>query len=287
VSEIPQGIELQDRFIPFKDIHRLFSRTEYGKRLASQIRFAPYKPSAVSNTEWERALGADVNGLKHAWETYKLTQRFLALTLQAGSELSKHDMELLQLAAVTHDWQEGVEEVGDVLDMKKTEDMHRKEMEVLRSVIPKVIEDIGLAARLQEALDEVLIDRQSRLGAMFRTIERVGYLLTGMRAWKKGSVIKGSYQQQFRYLAVQVFSHQVPKLLTAVSSFIPVIYFLRKHEEALSQIAALPDDEFRFFPPEGIDREAAHDWELWDRFLEARGAWERRVLPEVSFTDED
>jgi hypothetical protein len=286
-SELSPGIEIGESVVAFRDIHRAFAATEEGRRLASQIRFAPYKPASLPDAEWERLLGADANTLKHLWESWKAVRKFIALQLQAGVEMSIRDMEGLQMAALIHDWQEGLEGVGDMLDTRKTQDSHTREMELLREMLPRIIDLPGLRARLEEAIDDVLLDRESRLGRIFRAVEIMGYMDTALKAWKKASAVKGTHQEHFRYMAVHVFAHQAPKLLALAPHYPPVAFFLRKHEETLSEMAGLHRDEFRYFPPEGISRKDSHFDGLAEQYLDAKAAWEARSLPEVTLTEEN
>jgi hypothetical protein len=280
-SELPAAFETGEGMTPYLDVHRIFARTEYGKRLAGRIRFAPYKPASISAADWERALGSDVNALAHLRESYRELRQFLGVMLYAGSQYSDRDLESLQLAALIHDWQESLEHIGDIIDTLKADDGHAREMDALRSLIPEVAPDASLARRLEEALDAVLLDRESALGSLFRAQEILGSMKVGLKAWKKASAVKGTHQSHFRYLAVHVFSYQMPKLLALAGHYVPIAAFLRKHEQAFGDMAGLPPDEFGFFPPEGIDREASHYRGLREQFEKASELWDGRMLPEV------
>ena len=286
-SELPQGIETEEGILTFRDLYKQFARTEHGRRLEAHIRFGPMKPAELSHADWERALGPDVNNLRHLLESLKLTQKAIAAYAQHGRELSLSDMELLQLAAVIHDWQEAYPHIGDAMVQAKNGDTHAIEMQALREMADEIVEDAAIRSRIDAAIDEVLMDPSSRLGEIFHAVERLGYMRTGLKAWKRGSAIKGAFQQHFQYLSILVFRHNIPFFVEHVAAHPPIALFLAKHEPMIDEIAALPVSELRYFPPEGIDRKATHRGDLEETFDLAKEAWARREIPRLAGEMED
>ena len=49
----------------FLNLHQQISASDYGKKLMKEVRYSRYKPENITNSEWEKLLGEDVNNLKH------------------------------------------------------------------------------------------------------------------------------------------------------------------------------------------------------------------------------
>jgi hypothetical protein len=156
----------QDRAI------QAFEESEYGEILKKQIRFAPFKPDHISNDEWERTLGADVNNLKHM----KL-MKGLCRSFSKTEGLSKEDTELLVLVASVHDWAEAI--VGDIPAPLKTE----QDKETEKKHLNELLEEFKVENR--DRILKILFDINDPLHEKFSLFEKVGYFRTAVIAWEK------------------------------------------------------------------------------------------------------
>ena len=196
VKEIPVGVNIGDEVVRFGQIHRAFAVTEHGQKLARSTRYDRYKPDGITNEKWERVLGVDVNNLKHLQLTYGLTRRFIEYTanpsrlwqkaVSAQAQFTPEEQEDLLLAATVHDWAEAV--VGDKMFDLKTRAEEDEELAVLQTMVQNLYrreEAQVIILRIDNVINTVIKDRNTKLGRAFNAIERVGYLRTALRAWQK------------------------------------------------------------------------------------------------------
>ncbi|MBI2013094.1 MAG: hypothetical protein HYS88_01460, partial [Candidatus Colwellbacteria bacterium] len=101
--------------VTFEEIYELFAGSSYGKILRQRVRYGPYKPEELSNEEWVKILGPDVNNLEHLKTTLAITNDFIYRARYPHPEwqpreinFSREEKELLCLTAVIHDWGEAV-----------------------------------------------------------------------------------------------------------------------------------------------------------------------------------
>jgi hypothetical protein len=253
------------------EIHEKFEQTDFGKTLAGRVRYDRYRPTGVSNERWVELLGADVNNLTHLTLTYGLAQDFIrtAQTLQPDL-LTSEDEQLLQVAALIHDWAESI--VGDISFGDKTANDEIEEQEVFEANLASFYDgDITL---INKARTEIVFDHtgKNKLGQVFNAIERVGYLRTALRAGDH--IIQGDAMDcddGLHWLVADVLSQQ-PKALTAYAETLqPVGQFLANQHDKISlmfEIIARSDDVFDNYPVE--QREAKRL-----QFSESYQAWQQ------------
>jgi 5'-deoxynucleotidase YfbR-like HD superfamily hydrolase len=264
-----------DPAIDFLGVHTAFAESEYGAILAANVRYDKYRPPEVSKERWEELLGPDVNNLDHLFDTYQITNIFIAHTerLQPGL-LVPHDRAVLRVAAIIHDWGESI--VPDVNYTEKTEADEITERQAFAANLQNFYtgDDETIRELIVEAADTVIFDRESRLGSMFNVIERIGYLQTGLRAdqhareatapdcednlrWLTADVLSNNHTtslivQSPRLLAIQHFLdfRQVDITEAFDASLDPVIFTSRESEEFAARRV------------QGI-REANLAWKAW------------------------
>lgn len=239
-------------------IHHAFSESDLGHRLAEQVRYAKYKPDSVSNQEWVRLLGADVNNLTHLPLTRGLTRAFISnLNESQPHLLSIHDEQVLETAALIHDWAEAV--IGDVSYGDVTaEDKIREEAE-LDIIVAGVTNSGSVNTRslILEAKNEVVFDSSSRLGHIFNTIERIGYVRTGLRAAEH--VLEGTApkcEQGLRWLVVDVLSNHTVELLSRAPKYDPLYdYLLNMNEQIVEAFSVAKPEVFELYSDGGLQKE--------------------------------
>jgi len=260
------GIESQPNLM---NIHRSFAGTDLGQTLADQVRYDRYKPEAVSNERWVQLLGADVNNLTHMPLTWGLTMSFVSrINAQQPDLLNTHEGQVLQAAALIHDWAEAI--VGDITFSEKTSEQETEEHSQLIAILEQfsgeTTQDIwGL---VDEAAHSVVFSHEGKLGHMFNTIERVGYLRTALRASQH--VRAGSApdcENGLMWIVADVFGNQPITLMDRAADYEPVSDYLRHQSEAIAQaFDIVHPDIFSCYP---VQQQAPK----YEAFYAAQIAW--------------
>ncbi len=258
---------LGGRFIA---IHQAFTETEYGHKLAANIRYERYKPKSVSNERWVELLGADVNNLTHLQLTYGLTRSFIIHQDEVDpSYLSDQERQTLLVAALIHDWGEAM--VGDLSWDEKDDSAEAKESAAfdgkLSDFYPEGSDDIK--AMIKSARDEIIFNPKSRLGRLFNAIERVGYIRTALRASEH--VISGDApdcKEGLRWIVGDVFGNHIIKALEYANDYPPVHRFLADQVGKINTaFTVVTSDVFANYKPEQRGQEKID-------FINARLAWD-------------
>lgn len=264
--EIPDGIESGSKKVEFGKIHRDFSSTEFGHKLADNIRYERYKPDITTNQEWEKILGVDVNNLKHLKLSYGLARQFIRYSTETPSisinkdlseeALNTKEQEDLLLAAIVHDWAEAI--VGDTSYDLKSKIQEDKEYEELKKMTHGMFNegDDELLNRIHFVIDTVIKDTNTKLGKMFNAIERIGYLRTALRSWRESKQAEPALELQkgLHWLTSNVLSGQITKLLEYSKIYNPVKVFLKENRELINDaFNNLPDEVFKNYKPEEVE----------------------------------
>lgn len=253
-EKIPTGIESNSGQIEFSKINQDFSATQHGHQLAGGVRYDRYKPSNMKNIEWERLLGVDVNNLKHLQLTYGLTRQFIKYSEEA--KLTLQEQEDLLLAAIVHDWAEAI--VGDKSYDLKTASQEDTEFQELKKMLGDIYgqNDSGLLARINHVTDTIIKDRNTKLGKIFNTVERVGYLRTGLFAWQKSKENGGDLKTGLEWLTNNVFLNQISTLIEYSKIYPAVTMYLKEKKDFINDaFNNLPDDVFKKYTPEEVDKQ--------------------------------
>ena len=216
------------------DIHHSFAVTDLGEKLGAQVRYERYKPDEVTNERWVELLGADVNNLDHLPLTYGLTRVFVSkLREKHPGLLNEHEEQVLQTAALVHDWAEVI--VGDISYSEKTEEDEAKEHQHLFELASRFSEG-PLGELIDEAVCDVVFAPESKLGHIFNTVERTGYLRTGIRASQHViSKTDLDCEAGFRWIVADVLGNQQVPLLDRSSTYKPLEDYLKKQTPAISR----------------------------------------------------
>jgi hypothetical protein len=249
-------------------IHESFSATEYGARLAGQIRFGLYKPEDVDNERWRKLLGSDVNNLSHMQLTHGLTRSYLSHLNEAQPAfLNPEEYRQLEVAALIHDWAESI--VGDIPYSYKTDDDELEEKAHFINNLGNFYtdDDQEIVGLIHESVHNIIFDRDGKLGKVFNSIESIGYVRTALRAFEH---IKGQSapdcHDKFRQLVADVLGNQTMKLINYSFEYAPVDLFLRAESRRISEAFTVADDSFANFGPEMAPQKI-------DQFIEAEIVW--------------
>lgn len=242
---LPNTIVVSGNQHLFDNIFHEFAKTNYGKILRSNIRFSYFKPTSMSNNNWEKTLGKDVSNLYHLSVSLEITRDFLSQSLvpkrswskklSKEATFSKEDQTVLLFTSVIHDWAEAI--IGDIDLTKKKESDEDQEMIVLRDMIHKLLGD-GKSKRevdnLADKVVSILTDKNSKLGKAFNAIEKIGYLKTGMKALRLSHKTDGELKTKLKNLSTRVVTVHLPKL-TEYAEVYPSIYsYLMYHRKGIS-----------------------------------------------------
>lgn len=183
--------------VSFDEIYELFANSSYGKRLRREVRYGLYKPEELSNEEWVKVLGPDINNLEHLKTTFEVAGNFIYHARHPHPEwvgeinFSEEEERTLCLTAVIHDWGEAV--MGDIQWHRKTAKDRQNEFEILKGLIEElcrykfvdpIVEKMYLAA-------DVAFDKDEKLSPAFNAIEHVGYAKNAFHFWKEGGKREG------------------------------------------------------------------------------------------------
>lgn len=256
----------------FSELHRTFSGSEYGRKLASEVRWERYKPEDTPNEEWVRLLGRDFSNLEHLYLTYNLCAAFIHHSEEYQPDLlSEDDKELLLLTGVTHDWGEAI--TTDISYGDKTPDDDAKEGMAFSKIATELFPD---RADQFAQVQEIIFDHNgenNRLGAIFSTIEHVGYMRTALIAVdvlvaKKEEAAPANVQAGLKWLVADVLSNTVGKLVaqsTRYSAVDAAAYLnMAKIDVAFEMVFANPE-AFLNYGDKKIEK-------MLD-FLDAEQAW--------------
>lgn len=231
------SVEIQPNVM---DIHRAFAGTELGQELATRVRYERYKDEGVTNERWQELLGADVNNLLHMPLTRGIARAINRnLRRDQPGFLTSHEEQVLETAAIIHDWAEVI--VGDITYSNKTNQDEAQE----RNHLHKIIEDVAqmqpqLAGLIFEAAEGVVFDDHTKLGNIFNTVERVGYMRTALRASEH--IYAGTAadcETGFRWLMADVICNHVVTLVQRADQYVPVQRYLDDRADYIDRAFAV------------------------------------------------
>lgn len=251
-------------------LHSAFSDTAYGERLAGQVRFGRYKPEDMGNEAWVDLLGADVNNLDHMPLTLGLTKDFIrCMDVASPGELSDDDKQLLQVAAISHDWGEAI--VTDITYSKKTKEDERREKEAFLEIMATEMSAVPGSDLVVEAAHEVVFDQVgTRLGKMFNVVERVGYMRTALRAHVRvHEVTCPELANGLRWLTADVLGNNPGSLVEHALVSPPAHAYLTNQADVISEaFTAVTDEVFANYGGESATKQVAvatslAQWQGW------------------------
>jgi len=242
-------IQIGGEMVVIRKIHRDFSETEVGQKLNENIRWSMYvKELDLKKGEWQKTLGYDVNNLEHGRLTYGIAYMFLNEMEKSDSEIrfSVEEKRSILLAAIVHDWGEGMTKAGDVNYNHKTKEDEKRELEALIDGLKDVVGE-----ETANQVKEILEDTTTKLGQFFNSIEYTGYLRTGIKAWKKSKEISDlKLAENLVWLNNNVLSNTIPKLIKYSEIYPPVKSFLESKKNIISEaFLGMPANIFDKYQP--------------------------------------
>ena len=244
-AKYPKGLE----GITFRQFSEHILASKPGQILKGEVRFARFKPPQISNEQWQMILGKDVNNFYHMPLTARMVNFFLYYCqnppeswpgkLSPESDFSQKEGELLVLAGVFHDTAEAI--VTDIPSPIKTDDDRKREMIVLREIMPRILENTDMAAlmpHVDEAIDEIISTRTTKLGKAFRAIEEIGFLRVALKAWRGRRQEDPVFKSALIQLAKEVVDRSLPRAEAFALTYPAVFVFLEspRNKKELEEI---------------------------------------------------
>jgi 5'-deoxynucleotidase YfbR-like HD superfamily hydrolase len=264
----------RNNFDNLKIIYNEFAKTKFGKDLKKEVRYGRFKPKSVSRKLWQEVLGPDVNNLEHHLVTCDIANDFFIYNDKKTTKeliFNYQERKLLIIAALIHDWGESI--VGDVTFDRKSVVYEKKEHEAFKSILEKISLRNNSSVNfsdIEEAFEKVVRGKEKKLAEAFHAIERMGYLLTGVRAWRKGKLFlqkNVKFSQGLWWLANNVALNQTKKLIGYGEIYPAVSYYLDKNRKWIDEIfSKMPDEIFsKYEQEESVERKK--------QFNEAKRVW--------------
>jgi len=253
-------------------LYEKFHASEYGQSLDGKPRWERYRPSNVTPEEWIKLLGPDADNLQHMELTNKITNIFLHRD-EGSLDLSDEEKEYLLVASIIHDWGESYDPElgrgGDINYELKTLSDAEKEQEVFHRVYDELIgsEDV----KLRYILSGIVFDSTTKLGRIFNSIERTGYLHTALIAHQKSRTTDDDIKGNLEWLTAGVLSNQAIPLMEYAADYKPVWSYLQA-------VSPLIDEAFETIDENIFVRHGQTENDRRERYRQARTAWERGPL---------
>jgi len=258
------------------DAYRAFRSTPYGEKLSGSIRYEKYNLSSLSNEEWVRLLGSDVNNLTHMPLTRGLTKDFIKTTERYKENyFSEEEKVLLELAALIHDQGEAI--TGDISYGDKTENDEVEELRLFAQNADAFSGDISddLKELIATARDQIVFNKESRLGRIFNAIERVGYLRTALRANDKVQLDETSeYADGLNWLIADVLSNQPLELVKYAEEYPAVsAYLTHQKQKITAAFIAVSPETFSHYGEKAETKlqEFVASFKAWNDWMESAG----------------
>jgi len=203
-------------------------------QLESSVR---YERFIVKETfeDWYCLLGKDVLFLTHPHFTAKIAKEFINSPNQTGLSLTNEEQALLVTASYIHDWGElkiGNLGIGDITFEQHNENHKKIEVSIFETVINSLPKDKERDL-IHKAYQKIVMTKNSKLGEIFNVVERIGYLKTGLRAYKG---IKGKRIKNWSGLAGNVLSNQIIALIDYAKKYPYVKNFLNRKQKIINKI---------------------------------------------------
>lgn len=220
--------------------------------------------------EWITLLGPDVLLLTHANATANLTERFINYNEKNSLKLNTEEKTKLILAAWIHDWGEIIiegEGIGDVSFENKKDTDWETETVIVNKIL-STFDDEKIREEFHITYQTIAQHTDTKLSAMFNTIETLGYLETAITAYKG---TQGKRITNWKGLCGNVLSNQIEKLVVYSKNYPFVLHILQKETVSLNTMFeeilndSLPLDNTD--KPSYDKLKLQHAYDAWRKFV--------------------
>ncbi len=174
--------------LEYNELFNRYRESPFGLYHAKQTpRYAQPDKYEYDHSQILEDLGKDVHPVEHMQHTHDtITQPFV---VAQAYELTPREVIVLKLGTYGHDTgeceygelvEEGYEVTGDIAYAEKAKRDEKNEQKIRRYIMKKLWPEIP--DDLLDEMDQMIMKPETKLGRMFNSIERLGYLETGLEA---------------------------------------------------------------------------------------------------------
>lgn len=260
--------------IPLKSITFIFLEKDIRSQLINpeNIRYNRFR-TIETPEQFALLLGPDVKFASHPGVTQNISKKFIESQNKNdnGEKISSEESDIILTASLVHDLGElkiyGLGH-GDISFEDHSQDHEKVEGTIFERIVNRVA-DSSDRGYITSAYKEVVQDKNSKLGRMFNTIERIGYLSTALRAF---AGIKGERIFNWFGLVGNVLSNQIIQLLELQNDYSYVREVLESNQQLIT-------DAFNEVTKNKVltDRDGKPSYDL-NKFNQAKEAWENALI---------
>jgi hypothetical protein len=232
--------------ISISEVYTTFKNSRDGQHLNLEKRYGRYIKSVDRHSDnyafSQTILGVDINNLKHLQLTRGLTQ-----VLANRLNLTETEKYHLNIAAIIHDMPEA--RCKDTTHSKKTPKIAEKEFDTMKKIANEVlfVDDPEKADFIINIYENIVKNSQSKLGEIFHAGEHLGYLRTGLRAYKIVSEGEHFFDPNFIWITHSTLSYGIPTLTHHSLKFAPVKEYLVNNFEIITQAFMKAEQDFPLY----------------------------------------
>ena len=254
-------------------VDRAFRGTVYAEYLRESPRWTKYQPGHIDNDTWRRILHADANSLDHS----RLMIGYTNYCMRRDPDhfqLSSDELTILYKAIAMQDWSKSFDDERCVGGDKAYDDITLDDIEMRRQKFHTVYDELVPEGDVKEKflIESAIFNPESRLGGVFNSIRRLGYLRVALIAYNQAQNFPDDpvLTNNLNLLAADTASNQLIPLLGYAEEYPAVKAVL---EELTTQINALVDEN------EGPHRASmAMGQRSREAFERAKELWERSTF---------
>lgn len=247
---MPNSIEL----CQLSDVQNAIRGSDIGVTLGNIVRWTRFHTEAQCGgetlEEWVDLLGPTAIVLTHQ-------EHFVEFVLQFTDLFGIEDEELFILAAAIHDIGEAA--IGDISAQVKSEEDELEEVAAARVLIDQLAVSPECKILLLHAYNQVIAGKNAELQSLFKTLERLEYLDTGLHVARQLNA--GRKMKQGWYLVAKVLAFDLSKILIYREAHRKIV------DRYLAENSQTIDSSFE-------QSAVAVDNTFEDRFLAVRASWE-------------
>ena len=280
-NTLPTTIIIAGQPRSFIDLYNDFAASSYGQKLVGKVRFYRFKPASVEVDTWRSLLGVDVDNLRHEKLSIGIARQFVRHchapdprywqgSVCQDATFSQSEQAILFVTAAKHDEPEAI--LSDISFDQKTDEDHQAEMIVMRQMLAESLGDENVARQILEIVNDK--DGETKLGRAFNAIERIGYLRTGLTAWRHACLADNAILQRgLEGLTNNVLINQTETLLRYADIYPAVRTFLTVNADRATDAFQSLDIDRTSFELYDVEKSKPKRAEMEKSFTSAYTLW--------------
>lgn len=255
------------------EVDRAFRGTVYAEYLRDSPRWTKYQPEHIDDVSWRAILHADANSLDHS----RLMIGYANYCMQRDPDLfqlSSEELTIVYKAIAMQDWSKSFDDDQSSGGDKAYDDITLDDIENRRRKFHIVYDELVPDSDVKEKflIESAIFNPESRLGSIFDSIRRLGYLRVALIAYNQAQNFPDDpvLTRNLNMLAADTASNQLIPLLGYAEEYPAVKAVL---EELTTQVNALVDEN------EGPHKTSmAMGQRAREAFERAKELWERSTF---------